>query len=162
MRIAFLFATSKVADLDALPEGVQVFRPENGNGLTVRLPGLEYPESDLLLRFLGARVIGGATWRLWLVLPVSLDWRQGARVARFIRRVALARPAAVKGPWSLREFAESFPTVAAEVLGPQLQPPEVLAGDEPEAMPSADYRPTDAEAHDNAEPDPATIFLVTP
>lgn len=156
-RVCFMFATSATVDLDSLPEGVRVLDTGDGNGLTIRLPG-EYPDNTLLLRHQGKRTISGTQWQLWLCIPCSLDWRIGAKVARFIRRVALARPAKVRGPWSLRQFRSLYPTVAAELLGAGDEPPLVIAGDEPASYPRADYRPTDSDATNDVEPDPSIIF----
>jgi len=175
-RVYFLFATSSTVDLDDLPEGVTVGDFEMGNGPCIRLPGLEYPESDLMVRSCGSRQLGGQTWRLWFVMPVSQDWRQGARVARFIRRVALARPAKVRGPWSLKQLAELFPAVADAVLYPHrydfdgtdlgkvpgapLQTPDALCSGDTLAAPGVDYRPSDEDATNDTEPDPGDLFPV--
>ena len=175
-RIYFLFATNSAVDLEDLPEGVRVLTPENGNGLTLRLPSLDYPESDLLLRHQGARTLGGQTWHLWLVMPLSLNWRQGAKVLRFLRRVSLAHPARVRGPWSLKRFAELFPAVADAVLYPHrhdadgndlgkvpgapMQTPCALEAGDTTTAPDADYRPSDDEASNDTEPEPGEVFPV--
>lgn len=174
MRLCFLFATKTQSDLDALPEG-KVLTPDNGNGLTLRLPGAEYPESDLLLRDQGKHTFDGASWCVWLVLPCSIldPLMQGARAQRLIKRASINKPASVSGPWSLKEFEERYPTVADLILyprtvdkngkdagkvpGAQLQPSLAIAGDAPEELSKADYRPTDADAIADKEPAPGTI-----
>lgn len=158
-RVCFLCAVKAASDLSALPEGfVYLPDPQNGNGPTIRKTSLEYPWSDFLVRWLGSRMIGGSTWFLVLVLPVALEWEWGARAYRFLRRVQLAYSTRLQGPWSLRQFAELYPTVASTMLGPQQQPPEVMAGDEPGQLPGADYRPSDQDALADTEPGPTTIF----
>lgn len=178
-RICFLFACKD--NLTELPknvktpfhENVEILDPNNGNGITIRGPG-QYPESDFLLKCLGKHTISSAIWYLHLVLPVSLNWRRGAAALRFMRRVALAYPVRIAGPWSLKSFAEKFPVIADKILyqhkfdeagndlgkvaGAKLQAPNVMVGDVPEMLLDGDYRPTDTNCINDVEPNPASIY----
>jgi hypothetical protein len=172
-RICFLFAISPLADLGDLPENSRIFDPGNGNGTVLRLPGIGYPDSDLLLRFQGEWMMGD-TWLLWLALPCGLDWRMGARAMRFVRRLSMARSTDIQGPWSLRQFVELFPTVSDSIfyqhfynefgndLGKMLDAEfrllPIISGDDPAALLEADYRVSDEDALADTEPDPATIW----
>lgn len=153
----FLLGVKASTDLNSLPEGyVYLANPPNGNGPTIRKTTLQYPYSDVLVRWLGTYTIGGSTWWLVLVMPVPLEWDWGCRVYRFFRRAALNFPARLRGPWSFRAFAAAFPAVAAQIPPAGLA---TLAGEDPAGRVLADYRPTDLQCTNDVEPDPSTVFF---
>jgi len=97
---------------------------------------------------------------LYLVTPSSDDWEQGPALYRLLRKVALAEPKAIGGPWSPAEFAKVYPreAEAAFGVGKGWHLPHVVEGMAPELDVALDYSPTDADVRADAMPDRAKVM----
>jgi len=81
-------------------------------------------------------VVAGSKWTVWLLLPVSLDWKAGPRMMRKLLRARLG--ANVLGPYTLPELQRKRPSLA-KLLCPSGGLPHVIVGDDPRALGKLDY-----------------------
>jgi len=116
----------------------------------------------------------GGLWDLYLLLPDSLDQTVLPKAFRRLLRIQPRQPKLLRGPWSPKEFSKKFASLGNSHLkgqevdvngnptgpkaGAPLRIPHCLAGSDPVAIATVDYRPTAQEVTDDTDPDFSVLF----
>jgi hypothetical protein len=159
MRICFFIATKSGTGGSVLASAPNLFKiqPEDEQGNPIFVPMLAYtPNGDasnavvcLLYRAAANVVHGGYSWTVWLLMPVSRDWRAGPKLVRKLIRSRYGDD--VLGPYLKPELQRIAPSLH-DMLCPFGGLPNVIAGDDPISLGKIDYAPSIQEADEDIEP----------
>jgi len=115
------------------------------NGTPVAL--LILKQSDVTLPWSSASP--GGLWDVYLLISV-LPASQGRAAQRKLRRASLTQPTYIRGPWSVQQVIEDYPSQAASLF-PGGFIGHCIEGDDLETNAQTDYRPTDQDALDDID-----------